>query len=69
MNVPCITIRKNTERPETITHGTNLLCKAEKSQIWKNIWKIENNKWKQYRGIPLWDGKTSNRIFNIIKKY
>ena len=69
MNIPCITIRKNTERPETITHGTNLLSKAEKSQIWKNIWKIENKKWKQFRGIPLWDGKTSNRIFNIIKKY
>ena len=69
LNKPCVTIRKNTERPETITHGTNLLCKAEKSKIWKNIWKIENKKWKQFRGIPLWDGKTSNRIFNIIKKY
>lgn len=69
MNVPCITIRKNTERPETITHGTNLLCKPNKSNIWQNILKIENNKWKQFKGIPLWDGKTSNRIFNIIKSY
>lgn len=65
MNVPCITLRNTTERPETINLGTNELIGDDLSKLQVAIQKIEKGNWKQYQGIPLWDGKASERI---IKK-
>jgi UDP-N-acetylglucosamine 2-epimerase (non-hydrolysing) len=62
MNVPCITLRNTTERPETITIGTNELIGTDPRSVKPAMEKIFNGKWKK-GGIPdLWDGKTAKRI-------
>ncbi|NVJ87217.1 MAG: UDP-N-acetylglucosamine 2-epimerase (non-hydrolyzing) [Algoriphagus sp.] len=68
MNVPCITLRDNTERPETITMGTNELVGTDPSKLKPYLEKIMTGNWKQYQGIPLWDGKTAERIVDILIK-
>jgi UDP-N-acetylglucosamine 2-epimerase (non-hydrolysing) len=61
MKVPCLTLRKNSERPETVSIGTNeLIHSGDELPRWMN--RLFNGQWKR-GGIPeLWDGKTSGRI-------
>ncbi|WP_026956181.1 non-hydrolyzing UDP-N-acetylglucosamine 2-epimerase [Algoriphagus vanfongensis] len=66
MNVPCITLRDNTERAETIHLGTNELVGTDPSKLRPFLDQIMKGEWKQYQGIPLWDGKTSGRIVDIL---
>ena len=69
LGIPCITIRENTERPITVTEGTNTIVGNKPENIineWKNISKNKGKKGK----IPrLWDGKTAERIGNNIIEY
>lgn len=66
MNVPCMTLRDNTERPETITLGTNELVGTNPEAIKPYLDKLFNGNWKTYKTIPLWDGKTAERIVTHI---
>ena len=68
MNVPCITLRDNTERAETIHLGTNELVGTDPKKLKPYLEKIMRGEWKQYQGIPLWDGKTAERIVDILIK-
>ncbi|WP_297338333.1 UDP-N-acetylglucosamine 2-epimerase (non-hydrolyzing) [Algoriphagus sp.] len=68
MNVPCITLRDNTERAETIHLGTNELVGTDPAKLKPYLEKIMDGEWKQYQGIPLWDGKTAERIVSILQK-
>lgn len=62
MKVPCFTLRDNTERPETITIGTNVLIGTNPRNIAPAMKILFAGKWKK-GGIPeLWDGKASERI-------
>lgn len=62
LGVPCLTLRDNTERPETIFIGTNELVGTDPKNIPPMLDKLFAGKWKK-GGIPkLWDGKTSSRI-------
>jgi UDP-N-acetylglucosamine 2-epimerase (non-hydrolysing) len=67
LHVPCLTLRKNTERPETISTGTNKLI-PEYSLLKENMKEIISGKWKKGDIPELWDGKTSGRIINTIRK-
>jgi UDP-N-acetylglucosamine 2-epimerase (non-hydrolysing) len=66
MNVPCITLRDNTERAETIELGTNELIGTDPANVKPALTQLMRGSWKQYQGIPLWDGKTSQRIVDTI---
>lgn len=66
MNVPCITLRDNTERAETVLLGTNELAGTDPKNLRPFLEKIMQGQWKKYQGIPLWDGKTSERIVQIL---
>jgi UDP-N-acetylglucosamine 2-epimerase (non-hydrolysing) len=65
LNIPCITLRDSTERPETITLGTNELI-SDTSQLKEYIQKMIRGDWKQTQPIPYWDGKTAERIVHIL---
>lgn len=66
MGIPCITLRDNTERPETITLGTNELIGTDPKAVAPAMEKLFSGKWKKGSIPELWDGKTSPRIVNHL---
>ena len=66
MGVPCITLRDSTERPETITIGTNELIGTDPKAINQAMKKLVSGNWKKGEIPPLWDGKAAERIVDII---
>ncbi|MFH5831656.1 non-hydrolyzing UDP-N-acetylglucosamine 2-epimerase [Halalkalibaculum sp. DA384] len=72
LGVPCLTARPNTERPITITEGTNTLVGTEKDEILKHIRQHLQNGTSGSRERPkplYWDGKTAGRIVKAIQEY
>lgn len=66
MNVPCMTLRDSTERPETCDIGTNILVGNDSKKI-ENAFKILLSKsWKQGSIPELWDGNAAKRIVNHL---
>jgi len=68
MSVPCMTLRNSTERPETVTTGTNELLGTNPDAIAPAMRKLISGQWKKGSIPPLWDGHTSERIVGIICK-
>ena len=68
MRVPCMTLRDNTERPETITLGTNALVGTNPDHLKPYLDKLFEGSWKQGNDIPLWDGNTALRIVDALLK-
>ncbi len=66
LGVPCLTIRQNTERPVTITRGTNTLLDLNVDLVLEHTKSILNNEYKTGQIPELWDGKTTERIVDII---
>jgi len=66
MGVPCLTVRENTERPITVTLGTNILVGQDMDKLRQATTRILNNDFKAGKIPPLWDGKASERIVKII---
>lgn len=67
LNIPILTLRKNTERPITIEKGTNTLVGNDFNKVKVCIEEILSNSYKKGQSIEKWDGKTSQRIVKIIK--
>ncbi len=65
---PCITIRPNTERPITIDIGTNTLINRNLEKIMQVISTIENKTYKKGSIPALWDGKSTERIFQVLSE-
>ena len=68
LGVPCLTLRDNTERPETITMGTNELLGTSPENIEPSMKILFSGKWKKGSIPYLWDGNCSERIVEILKK-
>ena len=66
MGVPCITLRDNTERPETCTIGTNKLIGTRPEAIKPALDLLFAGQWQQGAIPPLWDGHTAERIVEIL---
>lgn len=66
MGIPCMTLRDNTERPETITIGTNELIGTNPKAIQPAMETLFSGNWKKGGIPPLWDGKTSERIIQKL---
>lgn len=68
MGIPCLTLRDNTERPETITIGTNELIGSDPRRIKPALSKLFSGNWKKGRIPELWDGHTAERIVSVLLK-
>ncbi|HYF67667.1 MAG TPA: UDP-N-acetylglucosamine 2-epimerase (non-hydrolyzing) [Ohtaekwangia sp.] len=68
MGVPCLTLRDTTERPETITVGTNELVGTKIDRIKPYIKKVIEGRWKKGSIPDLWDGQAAKRIVDILIK-
>ena len=66
--VPCLTLRPNTERPSTVTIGSNELVRLEMNAVREAITRIENGTFKKGRVPPLWDGHSTERIFDVLER-
>ena len=66
MGVPCITLRDNTERPETCTEGTNMLIGTDPTAIKPALDVLFAGEWKKGTIPMLWDGHAAERIIDIL---
>ena len=62
LGVPCMTMRDSTERPETVSIGTNELIGTDPAKLAPNLERLFSGQWKQGAIPPLWDGKAGARI-------
>ena len=66
LHIPCLTLRNSTERPETVTLGTNELIGDDIDKLKPCLQQILNDQWKKGTIPPFWDGHTSERIIKIL---
>ena len=69
MGIPCLTVRENTERPVTVTLGTNEIVGTDTGKIIDSADKIMSGNWKKGEIPPLWDGKAAERIVRILSQH
>ncbi|MCO5270452.1 MAG: UDP-N-acetylglucosamine 2-epimerase (non-hydrolyzing) [Cyclobacteriaceae bacterium] len=67
LGVPCLTLRNNTERPETVTLGTNEMIGESTEKLANALARLKEGKWKKGAIPELWDGRTAERIVNILQ--
>ncbi len=68
LGVPCLTLRKCTERPITETMGTNVVVGEDLQRMQEEVARIIAGEGKKGRIPPLWDGKTAERIADILAR-
>jgi UDP-N-acetylglucosamine 2-epimerase (non-hydrolysing) len=66
LGVPCLTVRENTERPVTVTNGTNILVGRNMKRLKEESMKILAGNAKKGAVPPLWDGNAGERIADIV---
>jgi len=66
LKVPCITLRGNTERPVTVSLGTNVLVGRDNEKLRSEVSKILGGKAKPGTIPPLWDGHAAERIAEVL---
>lgn len=66
LGVPCMTLRDSTERPETVTVGTNELVGTNPQNLLPHLKNLSMGKWKKGAIPEFWDGKTSERIVRLL---
>lgn len=66
LGIPCLTVRYNTERPITAEMGTNVIVGQDMKRLKKEVYNVLDGNAKKGKVPPLWDGKASERIADII---
>ena len=69
LGVPCLTLRRNTERPVTVNIGTNALVGQDRRLLDSELKKILEGSAKKGSIPPLWDGRASERIARALHGY
>jgi UDP-N-acetylglucosamine 2-epimerase (non-hydrolysing) len=68
MGVPCLTLRDSTERPETVTTGTNVLIGNNPAALAPALEKLFAGQWKKGAVPEKWDGHTGERIVQVLEQ-
>ncbi len=68
LGVPCLTVRENTERPVTVSEGTNLVIGMSRERIVEESYEILAGRGKAGRRPELWDGRAAERIVQVLLK-
>lgn len=68
LGVPCLTLRENTERPVTITTGTNVMTGLDSEMIVRLAHRAFTEEWKPSRVPELWDGAAAKRIVEVLRQ-
>jgi UDP-N-acetylglucosamine 2-epimerase (non-hydrolysing) len=66
LGIPCLTLRHNTERPVTVTRGTNRIVGTEPDAIYESWRKVAEGAWPAGELPELWDGKAAGRIVRVL---
>ena len=69
LQVPCLTVRQNTERPITVDVGTNTMVELNTEKILALVEQIKKGEYKSGSIPPLWDGKSCERIASFTAEY
>ena len=69
LGIPCITLRENTERPITVTQGTNTVVGTDPQRIRDAFDDVMSNGGKAGRVPELWDGKAAVRIAQVLETW
>jgi UDP-N-acetylglucosamine 2-epimerase (non-hydrolysing) len=68
LGVPCLTLRENTERPVTVTHGTNRIAGTQPESI-VAAWEDVRGERHRPQTPPLWDGGAAERIVDVLVRF
>lgn len=68
LGVPCLTVRENTERPVTVTQGTNVLVGQDMARLQVEVYRVLRSQARHHRVPELWDGKAGTRIARVIRE-
>jgi UDP-N-acetylglucosamine 2-epimerase (non-hydrolysing) len=66
LRIPCLTLRHNTERPVTVSRGTNRIVGTEPAAIYESWREVVDGKWPAGELPELWDGKAAARIVRVL---
>ena len=66
LGIPCLTLRHNTERPVTVTRGTNRIVGTEPDAIYQSWRDVAERRWPEGSLPELWDGKAAARIVRVL---
>ncbi|MCB0319757.1 MAG: UDP-N-acetylglucosamine 2-epimerase (non-hydrolyzing) [Bdellovibrionales bacterium] len=69
LGIPCLTYRENTERPVTITHGTNILVGTDPVRAFEAVGEVLEREMPVASAPPLWDGKTAERCVAVFEDF
>jgi UDP-N-acetylglucosamine 2-epimerase (non-hydrolysing) len=68
LGVPCLTLRANTERPVTVTEGTNVLVGSDPDRLRKEWHRVLDGRLRAGRPPKLWDGRAAERIAELLER-
>jgi UDP-N-acetylglucosamine 2-epimerase (non-hydrolysing) len=66
LGVPCLTLRPNTERPATVTFGTNTVVGDDLARAEALVAEVVGGRYKSGQAIPGWDGRASERVVDVL---